>query len=563
VSVPTAELTAPRATTPSIGALSLTGRLAGGRLYIALAGAALALAALSLLIPSTPSYDPWSWLVWGREIAHLNLQTTGGPTWKPLPVIFTTVFSLFGGASPDLWLVVARAGALMAVAMTFKVAWRIARELIAVPTDAARWARRASLLPVLFAAAVAAASLVNSKGFVTDNALGYSEGLMTALVLIALDRHLDGHHRQAFAIGFFAALDRPELWALWGPYGLYLWWSDPGARKLVAGLFVLIPVLWFGPELWGSGHLFRGVTRAQHVRSNSAALAKCPFCTELRQHAWPRVMFRVKVVALLAMAAAAFGLWRTRARPPASPERAAPESSGWQTRAGWWRRGPLLPATRGRLVLLVVGAVGWLWWIGIAVLTQAGFSGNDRYLVLGSALISIAGGVGWGWGAVTLARLAQRWLPAVRRHLVGATAVAVAAAAAVLIAAPPWIGPSIIDVPATHRALVYQAHLRADMTRAVQAAGGRARILRCGTVMTEGFQVPMLAWNLDVHTNRLQASPSEAGQGVPPNVIFQTRAQRSAHLLPIVGAWKSADYVRVAHVRTFRVYAQCAAGERL
>jgi hypothetical protein len=104
------------------------------------------------------------------------------------------------------------------------------------------------------------------------------------------------------------------------------------------------------------------------------------------------------------MAAAAFGLWRTRgasrlpaARHPASQDRPAPESSGWRS------RGPLLPATRGRLLLLGTGAIGWLWWVGIAVLTQAGFSGNDRYLVLGSALISIAGGVGWGWGVAAAA----------------------------------------------------------------------------------------------------------------------------------------------------------------
>jgi hypothetical protein len=543
MSVPTAELTAPSPSRPSIGSLSLTRRLAGGRLYLVLAGAALALAALSLLIPSTPSYDPWSWLVWGREVAHLDLVTTGGPTWKPLPVIFTTVFSVFGNAAPDLWLVVARAGALMAVAMTFKIAWRIMRDIVGVPADAVGWARRSAFLPILFAALVAAASLVNSKGFVTDNALGYSEGLMTALVLIALDRHLDGHRRQAFAIGFFAALDRPELWALWGPYGLYLWWKDPGARKLVAGLFVLIPVLWFGPELWGSGHLFRGVTRAQHVRSNSAALAKCPFCTELRQHAWPRVMFRIKIVALVAMAAAAFGLWRMR--------------------SSWWRRGPVLPAARGRLLLLVAGAVGWLWWVGIAVLTQAGFSGNDRYLVLGSALISIAGGVGWGWGAATVAKLAARYFAGIRRHLTAATAAVVVVALAILIATPPWIGPSILDVPATHRALVYQAQLRTDMTRAVAAAGGSARILACGTIMTEGFQVPMLAWNLDVHTGRIQASPAVAGTGTPPNVIFQTRAQRNAHLLPIIRAWHGIHYTHVATVRTFRVFAQCADGAAL
>ena len=34
--------------------------------------------------------------MWGREIVHVNLQTTGGPTWKPLPVIFTTLFAPFG-----------------------------------------------------------------------------------------------------------------------------------------------------------------------------------------------------------------------------------------------------------------------------------------------------------------------------------------------------------------------------------------------------------------------------------------------------------------------------------
>jgi hypothetical protein len=517
-----------------VSAAAVTRTLTGGRLYVALAVVALVLAALSLLIPSTPSYDPWSWLIWGREIAHVHLQTTGGPTWKPLPVIFTTIFSLFGSAAPDLWLVVARAGALMALAMTFRVAWRIARPLVLAIENGERGSRLA-LLPALLAALIAAGSLVNSPGFITDNALGYSEGLMTALVLVALDRHLDGARRQAFAIGFFAALDRPELWLLWGPYGVWLFWKDPGARKLVVALFVLIPILWFVPEYWGSGHFFRGVTRAQHVRSNSAANAKCPFCTELVKHAWPRVMFRVKLVAILAVAVAAFGLWRTR--------------------GSWWRSNSLSPGTLAKLTLVVVGAVGWAWWIGVSVLTQAGFSGNDRYLVLGSALVSIAGGVGWGWGAAVLARGLRRRLP-----LAAAGAVGTAVAIAVIVAVPPWIGPSIVDVQATHRALVYQAHLRQDMKRAVTRLGAK-RILGCGTVMTEGFQVPMLAWNLDVRTARIQASPASASRpGRPPNVIFQTRAQRSAHLLPVVRAWKGVPYRRVAVVRTFRLYANCANG---
>jgi len=543
VSVPTADVAAPAAARPGVRAMPVAGRLTGGWLYLAMAALAILIGALSLLFPSTPSYDPWSWLVWGREIIHLDLHTTGGPSWKPLGVILTTIFALFGSAQPNLLLVASRAGAVMAVLMTFKIAWRIARPLTGewLGPDATRWA----LLPALLAALVAAASLLNSPGFITDNALGYSEGLMTALVLIALDRHLDGARRQAFAVGFFAALDRPELWLLWGPYGLYLWWKDPGARRLVAALFVLIPVLWFLPELWGSGHLFRAVTRAQHPRSNSAAFAKCPFCTEFVHHAWPRVMLRVKAVGLAAMAVAAFGLIRTR--------------------GSWWRQSPIDLAARTRLLLLAVGAIGWLWWIGISVETQAGFSGNDRYLVLGTALIAITGGVGWGWAAAAVAGLLRRLdlggRLRRRPNLAAASVAGTVLALAVGIATPPWIGPSLLDVPATHRALVYQAHLRQDLNAAIRRLGGPARILSCGTVMTEGFQVPMVAYALDVRMLRVEAPPNGIGPPPWPNVIFQARDTEGAALLPVpaqIIAWEhdGAHYTAFRE-RTFWVFSDC------
>jgi hypothetical protein len=513
-----------------------------------LAAVALAIGAFSLLIPSTPSYDPWAWLVWGREIVHVKLHTTGGPTWKPLPVVFTTVFAPFGKAQPDLWLVIARAGAVMAVAMVFKLAWRLTRWLTArVDVDRAdglRW----SLAPALLAAVIAAASLVVSRGFISDNALGYSEGLMTALVLIAAERHLDGAHRQAFAVGFFAALDRPELWLAWGPYGAYLWWRDPGARKLVVVLFALIPVLWFLPEYWGSGHFFRGVNRAQHPRSNSPAFAKCPFCTELTQHAWAAVLIRIKLVAGAAMLVALIGLWRIR--------------RSWLRPGLPWVRNPLPnDGVRARVLLVVAGLAGFAWWVLIALLTQAGFSGNDRYLVLGAALIAVVGGVGWGWGARAAADLASRGLSPAGLSAAAATGAGVAAAGILFLAIPPRIWWKI---PATHRALVYQAHLRDDMTKAVHELGGPGRILRCGSVMTEGFQVPMLAWALGVHTLEVQASPlPKAPLPPPPNVIFQTRAQRNAHLLPVVRAWTNAHYQLVAHVRTVRVYSNCGGGVSL
>ena len=166
-----------------------------GRVYALLAAAALALGALSLLYPSTPTYDPWAWIVWGREIVHIDLQTTGGPSWKPLPVLFTIPFSLFGSAAPDLWLAVARGSAILAVLLAFRLGARL--------TD------RNWTVASVAAGLVAAVALVISSQFVRTMTLGNSEGLLVACVLWGIERHLDGRYRQAFVLGFLAALLRP------------------------------------------------------------------------------------------------------------------------------------------------------------------------------------------------------------------------------------------------------------------------------------------------------------------------------------------------------------------
>src|SRR3954447_24660569 len=83
-----------------------------------------ALAALSLILPSPPGKDPWAWIIWGREVAHFDLDTMSGSSWKPLPVLLTTPFSVFGDAAPQLWILVVRAGALLAVLFAVRVASR-------------------------------------------------------------------------------------------------------------------------------------------------------------------------------------------------------------------------------------------------------------------------------------------------------------------------------------------------------------------------------------------------------------------------------------------------------
>jgi hypothetical protein len=521
--------------------------------YAWLFAAALGLSALSLLFPSTPSYDPWAWLVWGREVAHANLHTPGGPTWKPLPVVFTTVLSLFGSAQPNLWLIIARAGAFVACVMTFRLAARLTWWL---RDPRAPDGRLAGFAPPVLAGLVAMSSLALSGGFLSSSTLGYSEGLMVAAVLLALERHLDGHRHQAFMLGFIAALDRPEIWLFWGPYGLWLMWKDPSSRVLVLSLAVVTLCLWFVPQKLGGGSWFSGVNRAHHPRSNSSAFATCPFCAELQDHAWPQVLLRIKVAAVLTVGAALIGLWR------ALRGRAGLRLSGERERA------------MGLIVLC--GVFGLIWWLLVAIETQAGFSGNDRYLVLGSALIEIVGGVGFGWLAIALGRLGRRHLPALRARAgaLSATLLATVACGLAFVIVPNWVGSNLIDVQRTHASLLYQAHLREDLAALIARDGGAKHVLACGSVMSEGFQVPMVAWYLGVRTLRVLAPPAVNTQGVAvdgsgqpltqwPATIFQDRDTRSAALLPLpntITAWEhDGAHYRFVHRRTVYFFQACPA----
>jgi hypothetical protein len=497
--------------------------------YLGLGAVCLVVGALSLLVPSTPSYDPWSWLLWARQIVHGHLViTTGGTSWKPLPMIFTVPFALFGNAAPDLWLVVARAGALASVVMVFRLSFRLTRQVPGLFGEAGQEGRVTAMAPALLAGVIGAVALALSAsgGFVSSNTLGYSEGLATALLLISLERLIDGDPRQAFIVGFFVALDRPETWLFWGPLGLWLLWKDPGARALVVGSAVVVLVAWFLPVYLGCGSVSCSVTRAVHPRSNSLAFASNPFVAELKQAAWPTMLLRVKAVAALLVAAVAVISWRT------------------------WRRegtaGLRTPASRARIATALLGIGGLMWFVVIALMTQAGFSGNNRYLVLGAALVDICGAVGYGWAAWELASLIPRALSRTRTGGPVSAAMrwgSVALLGLVFMFVPNWVGSNLISIPRTHGALVYQAHLRDGMSDLIARFGGAKRVLACGTIMTEGFQVPMVSWTLGVPATRVEASPVSGEEpGPAPNVILQTRDTRSAARLPYLSSWPTVTY---------------------
>jgi hypothetical protein len=398
-----------------------------------------------LLIPWATTYDPWSWIVWGREVAHLNLNTNAGPSWKPLPVVFTTLFSVAGAPAPALWLIVARAGGLLAIAAAYALARRLAG-------------------PV--AAAVAATALILDVPFARVVWLGDSEGLLVALVLVAIERHLAGARRVAFAFGVAAALLRPEVWPFLALYGAWLGWREPDARLLVVGSWIGLALLWFVPELWGSGQVWRSAARARQPTDGAAAFAPDPTLEVLRR---ARVMLigPVKAAALFALVVAVVQARRRSSR-----------------------------------AVLGLAAGAALWLTMVAAMTAHGFSGNERYVMAPMAIVCTLAGV----GAAAVGRLVRRQL--------ALAAVAIVALSAGTI---PYVVTTAGALGRQAATLEYQAALRKGMGDAVDRFGGPSAVLRCGQAVTEDYSVPMLAWDLGVHISAIGLDPPTRG------VIFQAR----------------------------------------
>jgi hypothetical protein len=418
-------------------------RGSGGMWLLVLA--CLALGGLSLLAVSTPTYDPWAWIIWGREIAHGDLVTTLGPSWKPLPVMFTTAFALLGDdAAPGLWLAVARAGGLLAFVMAYRLGARLAGP---------------------WAGAIAAGALVLADEFVRNFWRGNSEGLLVALVLWAVERHLDGRRSHAFLLGFAAALLRPEVWPFWGLYGLWLvyqaWAGAPPWREiaLVFGSGALALVLWFLPEYLGSGDWLRAASRAREPNPDSAAFAAFPFVEVFRRSA-AVLMVPVYVGAAIATAVAL------------------------RNRDG---------------LRIALAAMATILMVAVALMTQGGFAGNLRYIALPAALVCVLAGAGW----VELVRGARRrW-----------SVPAAAAAAALAIAAwVPFVAHDYSTLREDWDLLEKEADFYGPNLRAVIAkAGGEERLKSCGGVFSGPFQVPAVAWNLHLHANEVSIFPFGPG----------------------------------------------------
>lgn len=309
----------------------------------------LVVAGLSLpVVLPAPDYDPWAWLLWGREIAAGELNTIDGPAFKPLPVAICAALALFGPAASWLWVLVARTASVIAAWLAYRLARRLAGG--SVP-----------------AGVVAFLAVFLCGRYLLYTASGMSEGILLALALAGVEAGRTGRPRGALACAVGCALLRVETWPFLLVAAMIVWRRRPQDRPLLVAAVVAVAAAWIVPEIVGSGDPLRSASRAQRPEPGQPALSRIPVLASGRAAlALPLGPLWVGCLVLI---------WRATARR----DRAA--------------RVALAPAAAG------------LAWIGlVAAMAQTGFSGEPRYALPGAALVGTSGAV----GLVFLARGATR-----------------------------------------------------------------------------------------------------------------------------------------------------------
>lgn len=427
-----------------------------------------------LVVRPAPSYDPWAWLLWGREVLHGELSTVAGPAFKPLPVALCALLAGFGNAAPWLWVLLARTAAALAVVL----AWR--------------WGSRLGGGRGLAGAAAALAVALCGQ-YLLYAASGLAEGLLLALALLALEGAAAGRPRRVLACAVGAALLRVETWPFLVVAGAVAWRRRPQDRALILLAAVGVVAAWIVPELVGSGQALRSAARAQVPNPGQPALAHAPALASLRT-------------------AVALPLW---------PLWAGVGLLVWRGFVG--RSAP------ARLAL-VPAAAGTAWIALVAVMAEAGFSGEPRYALPGATLVAISGAV----GLVSAATSRPRSLAV---PVIGGALLAVAAA------------PALVRLAEVSAAQTHQWELQSALPTVIGRAGGADAVLACGTPYVARLRGPLLAYHLGVARSAVEPDrPPRA-----PGVVFQASLSRAGRPVPPVPE----GFRESATAGPWRVFASC------
>ncbi len=419
---------------------------------LSVAGCILLALLSAVVLPTVPSYDPWSWIVWGKEVTdpHLSFVVSGGPSWKPLPFLFTTVYGPFDSAAPTLWVITARVGGLLGLV----AAWRLSNRLVGGGWQGA------------VAGVLAIVSIVLTQDWFYYFLRGTSEVVLIGVSLWTIDRLLDGHRTQAFLLAVACGLIRPEWWPFIGLYALWLWFRDPHFASakmrllLLAGLFAL-PFFWFVPPWIGSGSPFLAAT---HAAEYNGHLGPDPFRAVVGRgrdlQVLPALVFAVAAVAI-----------------------------------GWFR-------DRNR-VLLAMGVGIAAWWVVVVAMTLDGYPGLERFYLPAAALTCVLGGVGLVNVASIAGGLAGQYQ----------TAVAVAVAVILVLISIPFTSTRVSEARAAFPAASQAVSRLNQLSQAVAAAGGHDGVFPCKSsfaAVNHSVQTA-LAWKLHVTLERVGTVMSAPG----------------------------------------------------
>jgi hypothetical protein len=399
--------------------------------------ACLALGFISAFtLPTLPSYDPFAWVVWGRELAHHIIGphepfiSGGGPSWKPFPVIFTTIFGFFGSAAFKLWVGFARAGGLFGLFVAYRLGLRLA--------TSERWRLAGPIAGVLAAFGV----------FLTSEWTHYmwrgtSEPMVITTTLFAIERHLARRRATAFLSGVALALMRPEAALFVGLYALWLFYRDRRVKTallLLAGL-VLIPLGWFIPPWIASGQPFLSSTHAQLYNG------------QLGAHPQLEVLKRATNLSVWPVMIAALAL--------------------------------TVLAIRRRDWLIVSLAAAALAYVAVVeVMTFDHYPGLERFMLPAAAVAAVL-------AAVAVARFAS---------FAGGGVASLAAAAVLVAIAVPFFAGRVSAAEPEKRITAQAVKIYNEMVTAVHRAGGTKAVFPCPSsraAVNHSVQTS-LAWALDV-----------------------------------------------------------------
>jgi len=452
-------------------------------------GLVLVSAILLLWAGTRPGFDPYGWLVWGYQTLHLSLDLGGAPSWKPLPYLFTVPYALVGHYALTLWMVSAVAISLGGAIFAGRIAYR----LTGPGPDRQRGPDRESgpghepgpsldrerRYAAIVAAVFAGLAVLGMEDYTHDILSVQSDPMIVAFVLAAVDSHLGGHPRWAFAFGVLASLGRPEAWPFTGLYAIWAWRSIPSMRWLIYAGLALIPLMWFGiPVLSGNpanvaGNLALKSPRELHQNKILGTLGRF---TELEY-------LPVWLAALFAVA--------------------------W----AFVRRNYLV-------LILAAGVVAWL--VVEIAFALHGFPALSRYVMPAAGVAIVLAGVGVGWALYEVPRIIRgvpRW----------------AGVPVVVVLLASLVPGAMARVRAERSDLRHErgrTHEIALLKTTIDALGGYQHIRRCGEPGTDVEYVSALAWFVKMDVGFVGHLPKVELRKKYPIVLFTPLVHGGWRALP-------------------------------